>query len=182
MGFVKVCAGLLLAAALPLSVQAVEQAAPRGPAMMGQGMPPQGMSPQGMGPQSQGMGPGAGMMAPPTPRPFAGVQFTEEQRKQIQQMMEKERTAHQQRVEKMQAVQEQLQQLYMADLWDAGAITKLYEKMHAEQRKTIAAMAEARNKVYALMTKEQRAQMKQYQQEQMQHFAAPQQSRPMPQQ
>jgi Spy/CpxP family protein refolding chaperone len=77
-------------------------------------------------------------------------------------------------------VQEQLQQLYLADQWDATAITKLYEKMHAEQRKTIAAMAEARNKVYALMSKEQRAQMKQYQQEQMKRFAAPPQ--PMPQQ
>jgi Spy/CpxP family protein refolding chaperone len=172
MSFVKVCASLLLTAALPLSVQAAEPTAPRSPAMMGQMMPPQSMGP--------GAAPGSGMMTPSTPRPFAGVQFSEEQRKQIQEMMERERTAHQQRVEKMQAAQEQLQQLYMADLWDAAAITKLYEKMHAEQRKTIAAMAEARNKVYALMSKEQRAQMKQYQQEQMKRFAAPPQ--PMPQQ
>jgi Spy/CpxP family protein refolding chaperone len=157
----KIAVSLLLAVLLPLSVQAEGPAAPRGPAMMGQGMPPQGVE----------RGAVPGMMTPPTPRPFAGVQFTEEQRKLIQQMMEQERKAHQQRVEKMQAVQEQLQQLYLADQWDATAITKLYEKMHAEQRKTIAAMAEARNKVYALMSKEQREQMKQYQQEQMKRFS-----------
>jgi Spy/CpxP family protein refolding chaperone len=175
MSFVRVCASLLLAAALPLSAQAEgPAAAPRGPAMMGQGMPPQGM----------GQDPGPGMMAPPAPRPFAGVQFTEEQRQQIQQMMEQERTEHQQRVEKMQAVQERLQQLYLADKWDAAAITKLYEKLQAEQRKTITAMAEARNKVYDLMSKEQREQMKRYQKEQMQRFAAPPQQpqmQPQPQ-
>ena len=86
---------------------------------------------------------------------------------------------HQQRVEKMQGVQQQLQKLYMADIWDAGAITKLYEKMHAEQRKTIAAMAEARNKVYQLMSQQQREQMKVFQQEQMKRFANPP---PQPQQ
>jgi Spy/CpxP family protein refolding chaperone len=169
---------MLLVAALPLSVQAEGQATPpRGPAMMGPGGGT--MSPQQGGPR-QGMGQGSvpGMMAPPTPRPFAGVQFNEEQRKYIQEMMEKERDTHQQRVEKMREVQEQLQQLYMAERWDSAAITKLYEQMHAEQRKTIAAMAEARNKVYEIMTKEQREQMKRFQQEQMQRFATPPQPQP----
>jgi Spy/CpxP family protein refolding chaperone len=152
----KVWIGLLLAVMLPLSVQAENQPVPRGPAMM-----------------EQDVGPGPGMMVPPAPRPFAGVEFTEQQNQKIRAMMERERKAHQQRVEKMQAVQEQLQQLYMAERWDAAAITKLYEQMHAEQRKTIAAMVEARNKVYALMSKDQREQMKQHQQEQMRRFAAP---------
>ncbi len=165
MSFVKVCATVLLAAALPLSAQAEEQAAPRGPAMMGPGG---GM--MGPGASRQGMGPG---MRAPAPRPFAGVEFSEEQRKRIQVMMEQERKGHQQRIEKMQQVQQQLQKLYMADKWDARAITKLYETMHAEQRKTIAAMAEARNKVYEMMSKEQREQMRQYQQQQMEQFAAP---------
>lgn len=152
----KVWIGLLLAVVLPLTAQAENQPVPHGPAMMG-----------------PGVGSAPGMMAPPAPRPFAGVEFTEQQAQKIQEMMEQERQAHQQRVEKMQAVQQQLRQLYMAELWDAAAITKLYEQMHAEQRKTIAAMAEARNKVYALMNKEQREQMKQHQQEQMRPFAAP---------
>lgn len=175
MSLARVCATALLAAAvLPLSVQAGGQPVqPRGPAMMapGGGMMGQGAPRQGMGPGSMGTS---------TPRPFAGVEFSEKQRKTIQAMMENERKSHQQRVEKMRGVQEQLQKLYMADKWDSKAITKLYEKMHAEQRKTIAAMAEARNKVYDLMSKEQREQMKQYQQQQVQRFAAPAQPRPLP--
>lgn len=174
MSFAKVCATAVLAAVLPLSVQAENQPAPRGPSMMGPGggnmgqrMPRQGMAP------STGMG-----QTMAAPRPFAGVDFTEAQRKQIQEMMGQERTMHQQRVDNMQGVQQQLRELYMADKWDSKAITKLYEKMHAEQRKTIAAMAEARNKVYELMTKEQREQMKTFQQEQMKRFSQPPQQPP----
>jgi Spy/CpxP family protein refolding chaperone len=159
MNFARVCTALLLTTALPFSVQAEEQVAPRSPAMMG--MPPQGMAPV------------PGMMPPPTPRPFAGVEFNAQQREQIQQMMEQERKAHQQRVERMQTVQAQLQQLYLAEQWDATAIVALYEKLHAEQRNTIAAMAEARNRVYALMSKEQREQMRHQQQEQLKRLAAP---------
>ena len=157
MRFVKVCAAALLVAALPFTSQAQS-----GPGMMGPGG-------SMMGQPHKDMGPAMGQ----TPRPFAGVQFNEEQRKRIQDMMAKEREAHQGRVAKMQEFQKQLREQYMADKWDAKAITKLYEKMHAEQRKTIAAMAEARNKVFELMTKEQREQMKKHQQEQMKRFSAP---------
>ncbi len=179
MSFAKVCVALVLAVALPLSAQAENQPAPQGPAMMGPGGGNMGqrMPRQGMGP---GMGMGPAMAAP---RPFAGVDFTEKQRKQINEMMAQERQMHQQRVAKMQEIQQQLQQLYMQDMWDARAITKLYEQMHAEQRKTIGAMAEARNKVYELMSKDQREQMKTFQQEQMKRFAQPpQQPRTPPQQ
>lgn len=174
MNFAKVCAALLLATVLPLSVQAENQPAPRGPAMMGPGGGNMGqrMPRQGTGP---GMGMGPAMAAP---RPFAGVDFSEEQRKQIKDMMAQERKMHQQRVENMQGVQQQLQKLYAADKWDSRAITQLYEKMHAEQRKTIGAMAEARNKVYDLMSKEQREQMKAFQQEQLKRFSQPPQQKP----
>ncbi len=170
MSFVKNFAIALLAAALPLSLHAEGQAGPGGPGMMGPGG---GMMAPGA--QRPIMGPG---MMPPAPRPFAGVQFTEQQNKRIQEMMEQERQAHQKRVEKMQQYQQQLQKLYMEEKWDSKAITKVYEKMHAEQRKTIAAMAEARNKVYDLMTKEQREQMRKFQHEQTQRYAMP----PQPQQ
>lgn len=172
MSFAKICMLMLLVAAQPLSVLAAEQPAPRAPVMMGPGG---GMAGQG-GPR-QGMGPGMAQ----APRPFAGVQFNEKQRKRIQEMMALERKTHQKRMEKMQKVQQQLQKLYSADKWDTRAITSLYEKMHAEQRKTIAAMADARNKVYEMMTKEQRQQMKQFQQEQMKRFAAPSQPPQPPQ-
>ncbi len=171
MKIAKACATLLLTAALPLAAQAETPPPPRGPAMMGPGGGMMG-GPAGPGAPRHGMAPPMhpGMMAPP---PFAGVQFNEEQRKTIQKMMAEERQAHQQRVQKMQQFQNQLRELYSADKWDAAAITKLYEKMHAEQRRTIAAMAEARNRVYDMLTKEQREQMKRAQQEQMQR-------RPMP--
>lgn len=175
MSFVKTCAIALLVVALPLSVQAENQPAPRGPAMMGPGG---GMMGPGMQRRGMGAGMGPAMMSP---RPFAGVEFSEEQRKRIQEMMADERTMHQQRVEKMQQFQQQLQKLYMEDKWDSAAITKLYEKMHAEQRKTIAAMAEARNKVYELMSKEQREQMKKFQQEQMERFTTAPQAQPQSQ-
>ena len=164
MSFVKTGVIVLLAMALPFSVSAENQPAPKGPAMMGPGGGTMGQAPQhrGMGP---GMGPG--MM---TPRPFAGVEFSEQQRKQISEMMAAERKSHKQRVDKMQQVQQQLEKLYMADKWDSAAITKLYEKMHAEQRRTIAAMAEARNKVVEMMSKEQREQMKKYQKEQLEQM------------
>ena len=134
--------------------------------MMGPGG---GMAGQRMPPQDMGMA---------APRPFAGVDFSDEQRKKIQQMMAQERKMHQQRVEKMQTVQQQLQKLYMAEKWDSKAITRLYEKLHASQRETIAAMAEARNKVYELMSKEQREQMKAFQQKQMKSYAKPSLSQP----
>lgn len=163
MSLVNICAMALLAVALPLSAQPGGQTPSQNPAMSG---PAGGMNGQGRPPQ----GAEPGMMAP---RPFAGVDFNKEQQKQIQAMMAKERNSHQQRVESMRKVQEQLQKLYMADKWDTQAITKLYETMHAEQRKTIAAMAEARNKVYEMMSKEQREQMKQFQQQQMKGYNAP---------
>ncbi|HEA26318.1 MAG TPA: hypothetical protein ENH92_04275 [Ectothiorhodospiraceae bacterium] len=51
----------------------------------------------------------------------------------------------------------------MAEKWDVDAINKVYEEIFAEQKKTIGAMAKARNDVYALMSKEQKAQMKKVQ-------------------
>jgi Spy/CpxP family protein refolding chaperone len=171
MSLLKSCAIALLSVALPLSLHAEGQP---GPGMMGPGG---GMMAPGA--QRPAMGPG---MASPAPRPFAGVQFNEEQKKRINEMMEQERQAHQKRVAKMQQYQQQLQKLYLEERWDAKAITQLYEKMHAEQRKTIAAMAEARNKVYDLMSEEQREQMRKFQQQQMQRYAMPPQPQPQPQQ
>lgn len=170
MSIAKLCISVLLVAALPLAAQA--EGGYRGPGMMDQASPGQGGNMMGPGGPRQGggmMGQGMPRQGMGAPRPFAGVEFSDEQRQRIQKMMEGERQSHQERVKKMRGFQQQLRKLYSADKWDAQAITGLYEKMHAEQRKTIAAMAEARNKVYELMTKKQREQMKQHQQ----RFAAP---------
>lgn len=122
-------------------------------------MPPEnGYGMAGPGARQYGADPAA---VPPVPPPFAGMQFSGEQRKRIDAMMNREREAHQQRIERMHKAQAKLQQLYQADVWDTGAITAVYDEIFAEQRNTIKAMAEARNSVFALLSEEQRAQMKQ---------------------
>lgn len=171
------CGGALLAVLLSLGAQAENYPPPQGaqgpgPGMMGPGAQQRGHGPGMMGPGGQQRGYGPGTMAP-GPTPFPGVEFTAEQRKRIQALMDEGRQAHQQRMQKMQQYQQALQKLYLQDRWDAKAIGKLYEKMHAEQRKTIEEMAEARNKVYDMMTREQREQMRRFRQQQMERFTNP---------
>lgn len=151
------------------------------PNMMGQGMAPNmgpGMNPGMMAPHrapAMGHNMGPGMRQGGTPMmpnmrnsqgpagPFAGVQFNDEQRKKISEMMEQERENNQQRVQAMEAAQQKLQKVYMSEKWDVNEINKIYDEIFAEQKKTIAAMARARNDVYELMTQEQKAQMKKMQ-------------------
>jgi Spy/CpxP family protein refolding chaperone len=125
-------------------------------------------------PHHYGMGPGPDSILA-SPPPFAGVQFTEVQRKRINEMMTREREAHQQRVALMERAQARLQQLYEAEIWDAKAINAVYDKIFAEQRKTIEAMAKARNTIYKMLSDEQRSQMKQFQLH-MRRLAPPPQS------
>jgi Spy/CpxP family protein refolding chaperone len=169
-------AALLLCSvtALPTAVfaQSAATAPPQGPAAL----PPPG--PYGM------PGPGYGTTAPrppgrdmataalpPVPPPFAGIRFTAEQRQAIGKMMAREREAHQGRIAAMQRAQQQLQQLYQADLWDAQAILALYDEIFAQQRRTIEAMAESRNRIHAMLSTEQRAQLKRIQQQRLQRNA-----------
>lgn len=154
--------GLLLLALVSAPLGAAE--APATPAGTGVIPPPAGYGMGGHGPGMHRYG-----MAPP---PFAGVQFTEAQRNTIDEMMTRERQAHQQRIERMQNAQARLQQLYQADIWDADAITAVYDEIFAEQRKTVEAMAKARNAVYRMLNEEQRAQMKQFEL-QMRRFGPP---------
>ena len=128
----------------------------------------------GPGVHRYGMPPGPGSVSP-APPPFAGVQFTEEQHTRINAMMAGEREAHQQRIERMQKAQARLQKLYAADVWDTRAITAVYDEIFAEQRKTIEAMAKARNTVYAMLSDEQRAQMKQFELQMRRFGPSPQQ-------
>lgn len=126
----------------------------------------------GPGPRYYGMGP-EGAVVPPLPTPFAGVQFTAAQRKTISEMMAKEREAHRKRIVVMQQAQATLRKLYQADTWDTRAIIKVYDEIFAEERNTIKAMAQARNRVYDMLSEEQRAQMRYAQQQRMNHLAPP---------
>jgi Spy/CpxP family protein refolding chaperone len=122
------------------------------------------------------MAPGAATM-PPLPPPFAGVPFTEAQRKAVSEMMAKEREAHRKRIALMQQQEARLHELYQADVWDSEAITAAYEAIFAQQRKTIEAMAKARNRIHGMLSAEQRAQMSRLQHQRMERFAPPPQSR-----
>jgi len=160
------------------------------PNKVAQGMAPNmgsGMNPGMMAPHmGRNIGPGMmqggkpmmpGMRNPQGAGPFAGVQFNEKQRKMIREMMEKERKSNQQRIKAMKAAQEKLQKVYMSEKWDVKEINKIYEEIFAEQKKTIAAMAKARNEVYELMTKEQKAQMKKMQEMQQARMQQMQEAR-----
>lgn len=154
----------MLALWLPLAGQAAqpipESMPPTGPYQGPRMAPPAGGM---MAPARPPQGMGSGMMLTPPPPPFAGVQFTPEQQQRINAMMEQERVAHQERLGRMHRSQQKLQQLYQAEIWDPRAITSAYDEIFAEQRKTVEAMAKARNRVYELMTPEQRQQMRQFQ-------------------
>ncbi len=134
---------------------------PYGPPMNGQGM---GQKPM-MGPDGM-MGPG----------PFAGIEFNEKQKKTIDELMEKERKIHQQRMAKMQQTREKLNKLYQDEKWDVEAISNTYDMMYSEQRKTIESMVKARNEVFKMLNDEQReqiAKMQQERQKRMEEFQQP---------
>jgi Spy/CpxP family protein refolding chaperone len=97
--------------------------------------------------------------------PFAGVQFTEAQRKSINELMTKQREAYQQRIERLQTIRNRLRKLFAAEIWDAEAITAAYDEIFVEQRKGIQAMTRTRNAVYEMLSDEQRAQLRQSRQQ-----------------
>ncbi|MDH3354160.1 MAG: Spy/CpxP family protein refolding chaperone, partial [Chromatiales bacterium] len=166
------CVGM--AAGLVVASTAVADGAPNMMAPgtghnMGQGMMAPHMQPgMGQGMMGRNMGSGSQPMMPgmrnrPGSGPFSGVQFNEKQQKKIAEMMESERKDNQQRVKTMRAAQKRLQKVYQSEKWDVNEINKIYDEIFAEQKKTIAAMAKARNEVVELMTKEQKEQMKKMQ-------------------
>ena len=92
---------------------------PYGQPMMGKG-PGFG---QGMGgPMGHKPMMGRGMMM--GPGPFAGIEFNEQQKKKIDDLMAKERQLHQDRMKKMQETQQKLRKLYQAEKWDVVALHK----------------------------------------------------------
>jgi hypothetical protein len=166
---------VLLLGALATAALAADPPIQEPPSMSplgGYGMvgPRNGMA--GPGPRDYGTGP-EGAAVPPLPTPFAGVQFTAAQRKTISKMMAKEREAHRKRIAVMQQAQATLRKLYQADTWDTRAIIKVYDKIFAAERNTIEAMAQARNRVYGMLSEAQRAQMRHAQQQRMNRFAPP---------
>lgn len=135
--------------------------------MMGPGMG-MGMGPGGAGMGMEGMGPGGagmGMMAM-----LRGLDLTDEQRKQIRQITRDLRSKHWAMMEQRMTLMDQLDDAYSAsDKPDPAKIADLYGKSFELRKQMIQDSIEVRNKIYDLLTAEQREQLKSQQNLRRQH-------------
>lgn len=83
-----------------------------------------------------------------------------EQRKKVEALAAEYRTLNQQQFETMRGEQMRLRELYQADHWDAKAIGEAYDGLYKKRRVVMMKTVEIRNKVYDLLTTEQRAELK----------------------
>jgi len=133
-----------------------------GPGMMGGGY---GM---GMGPgmmMGGGMGMGPGMMMGGSMMGMHGLymlDLTDDQRSKVNAIQDKLRKQHWEIMGRMMDEHNALRDLYDADTLDAKKIGAAYDRVFKLKRQMIDAGIKARNDVYALLTKEQREQLKQY--------------------
>jgi len=115
-----------------------------------------------MGPMGGMMGPMGGMMGPMGPMGpmmmgnLAGLDLTDKQREQIWEIQSKMRTQHFDLMEKMMNTSDQLYKLYDTEKPDAVKIGKVYDEIFKIKREMIQEHIEIRNKIYDLLTKEQR--------------------------
>ena len=95
--------------------------------------------------------------------PFASIRFNTEQRALIQKMMLAEQDRLQDRQQQIAKLNQGLQALLIKELWDHQAIMVIYRQFSELQLQTVTAMIEARNRIYATLTDEQRSLLKFYQ-------------------
>jgi len=141
-----------------------------GPGMMGSGMMggygPQGMGPGMMGPGMMGQGMmgqgmmGQGMMGGGMMGGYPAVKLTDEQRSKISAI---ERETSRKQWELMGKMHEQ--QFHMHDLFESGktddaAARKAYDEMSAAHKQMFQNMLEGRKRIDAVLTDEQRQQLK----------------------
>ena len=131
-----------------------------GPGMMGGGYGPGMMGGQGpgmMGGQGLGMmmggGYGPGMMG------GYGPDFTPEQRKEANAIMDQTRKSHWSMMGAMMDEQAKLRDLYAAEKPDRDAIGAIYKRIGEIRQSMYESMIDAHQKMDALLTDEQRAQM-----------------------
>ena len=139
-----------------------------GPGMMGPGMMGPGMMGPGMmGPGMMGsgmMGPGMmgpGMMGPGmTGRggygPLGALNLNADQQKAIGSILDEQRKATLDYQSKLVDQEAKLRDLYGKDTLDANAIASVYEQISKLQIQRLRARIEARNRIFRLLTVEQR--------------------------
>ena len=140
------------------------------PGMMMQGQPSGGYGPGMMGGYGTGMmggygpgmmgggmgmmGGGMGMMG------FWSLNLSKEQRAKINQISDETRRKHWELMGKMQEQSGALRDLYDADKRDAAEIGKAYQKIFDLKRQMIETSVDAHNRMEAVLTKEQREQLR----------------------
>jgi Spy/CpxP family protein refolding chaperone len=115
-----------------------------GPGMMGHGM--------GM------MGHGMGMMGPG--RMMYGLDLTAEQRTEMRRIRQEMRRQHWETMGRLMEAHEELQELLAADAPDPAAVGQAHARIAELKRPMIEARIEAMNEMRALLTDEQREQMR----------------------
>lgn len=123
-----------------------------GPGMMGGGYGP-GMMGGGYGPGMMGGGYGPGMMG------GYGPDFTPEQRKEANAIMDQTRKSHWSMMGAMMDEQAKLRDLYAAEKPDRDAIGAIYKRIGEIRQSMYESMIDAHQKMDALLTDEQRKQM-----------------------
>lgn len=120
-----------------------------GPGMMGGGMGPgYGMGPGMMAGWAGGMG------------PMAALDLSDTQTAQLEKIQTESRKKQRSLMRQMWEAQEKLGDLFEAENRDPAAIGKAYGKLADVQRQALEARIEAGNKAAAVLTKEQKAQMR----------------------
>lgn len=109
-----------------------------------------------MGPGMMGYGTGYGMMSG-----FRALDLSDEQRAKIDRIGDETRRKNWELTGKIQQDSNALRDLYYADTPDPAAIGKAYQKIFDLRRQMIESSIDARNRMEAVLTKEQRDRFRQ---------------------
>jgi len=123
---------------------------------MGGGMMGGGMG-MGGGMMGGGMGMGGGMMGG---GPYHMLNLTDDQRGKINKLQDEERRKHWDTMGKIMDERARLRDLYDADKRDTQAILKVQDQINLHQRKMMELHLNTQNQIEALLTKEQRDQLR----------------------
>ncbi|MBS3809877.1 MAG: Spy/CpxP family protein refolding chaperone [Desulfobacterales bacterium] len=135
-----------------------------GPAMMGPGygmMGGHGMMGFGMG-MGHGMSPAMGMMGPYMAGCFYRLDLTEDQQNKMLSMQKQARRERMETMLDIMDIRDDLIQAMAADRPDPGKVRKLREAMSQKQAEMLETSIENRNRIYDMLTKEQREQLSQF--------------------
>jgi Spy/CpxP family protein refolding chaperone len=135
-----------------------------GPGMMGGGMGPGMMSGMGMMGGGMGMGPGmmGGGMGMMGMGPFGMLDLSDDQRAKLNKLQDEHRKKDWEIAGKIMDEQAKLRDLYDADTPDAKKIGTAYGAIARLQQQAVEANVELHNRMQAVLTKEQREQLKQW--------------------